>query len=209
MEDKITLRQYFSYNKSLKNARILLIDLDKQLKYIHMLGFYVQNISSDYIIYDKHSNIFKFDINKLKYIGYDYDFDIYCTKNRVEFAKLSIGTFLTIEQGFCDYSSVQTSFFKDNFDLIEEYIPYENDKDYYYREMFINNNKKAYYSDYILKLDFSNKKKESNKELKNYNYESLYYQLSESGHVNILYYIVIITLILVIGILTYTIFMII
>lgn len=200
MENKETLRQYLTYNKNADEIEQIFYNLDNQLKYLHNKGIYVNELNSDTIFLEKNKNdsnnnqaVFIFSsLAKSKNIGND------ASDNIVKFSKLAIGAFISIDNGFCDYTNLNDNYIKKYFDEMSYYIPNAE----YFRDVVINNDTTLYYSDFI-----NNKKTggkgNSNQMIKSTAYGKMYVKDDESAFVQIvLYPVLIVTIISIVAILS-------
>lgn len=200
MKNKETLRQYLTYNKNADEIEQIFYNLDNQLKYLHIRGIYVNELNSDTIFLEKNKNdsddnqaVFMFSsLAKSKNIEKD------ASNNIVDFSKLAIGAFISIDNGFCDYTNLDSNYIKKYFDEMSYYIPNEE----YFRDVVMDNNTTIYYSDFI-----NNKKTggkgNSNQMIKSTAYGKMYVNDDESAFVQIvLYPVLIVTIISIIAILS-------
>ena len=135
-----TLRAYYTYEQEFDSISELYENLSRQLKIIHSNNMVVSDITSDEI-YLGDSMAFK-PVKDLE------NFEVKKRENILSFAKLMIGTYLSLKTGFKDFSHVEDQWFIDNFDSIFSAINEENfDKEYF--ELIFKEGKNYYYSDYL------------------------------------------------------------
>lgn len=135
-----TLKDYFSYENDIDEVSGIFENLSRQLKIIHSKDMYVPNLSSKEIIVD--------DDVSFENMTFSENIEADKRKNILSLAKIMIGTYLSINTGFKDFSSVDDKWFLDNLDSIFETINVENfDKDYF-SSIFLEGNN-TYYSEYL------------------------------------------------------------
>lgn len=136
----LNLGEYFSYNKEVSSVSSIFEGLSRQLKEIHNQKMIVPNLSSKSISCD---NGFRF-INMVE----PYNFEVQKRENMVSFAKLFLGTYLSLGTGFKDFSFVSDEWFISSLGDISSSITAED----FYPEYFDNlltNGSGEYYSDFI------------------------------------------------------------
>ncbi len=145
---KETLREYFLMHKDISNEAIsnIFYQLDSQLKYFHQRNYHIKGINSDTIVHDNGNFIFT-SIEKSQDIVSDRHEDI------INLSKLAIGTYISIETGFCDYTNLDIDYVKSYFGELKWLI---NDSEYY-EDVIMNNDTSTYYVDYVQSLNHSTK----------------------------------------------------
>ena len=136
----INLEEYFSYNKDYDNIPLIYDDLSKQLKNIHNSGMIVSDLSSKSIIYDEqihYSNIEK-----------PYHFDVQKRENILSFCKLLLGTYLSYETNFKDFSKVDNEWFINNLEEILDVLGRDSLDSDYFKEVLLNG-ENTYYCDFL------------------------------------------------------------
>ena len=135
-----TLKDYFSYENDIDEVSNVFEDLSRQLKIIHSKDMYIPNLSSEEIMIDS-------DVS-FDNMTFSESIDVDKRKNILSLAKIMIGTYLSMNTGFKDFSSVDDKWFIDNLDSIFDTINVENfDKDYF-SSIFLEGNN-MYYSEYL------------------------------------------------------------
>ena len=200
MENKETLRQYLTYNKETIEIEQIFSNLSQQMKYLHQNGFYVSELNSDTILLEQNKNssqsnqsIFMFSkIAKSKDIESDVKHNI------IDLSKLAVGAFISIENGFCDYTQVDNNYIKRYFDEMAEYVPHSE----YFRAVILDSDTKMYYVDYI-NQEKSGGKDNSVQKIKASNYGKMYTYDEEAAFVQIvLYPVLIVTIIAIVAIIS-------
>lgn len=200
MEKKETLRQYLTYNRDTNEIAQIFYNLDNQLKYLHRKGIYVNELNSDTIFLEENKNnsndnqaVFMFStLAKSKNIEKDI------SNNVVDFSKLAIGAFISIDNGFCDYTNLDNNYIKKYFDEMACYIPDAE----YFRDVVINNDTTVYYSDFINNKNMGGKGN-AVQMIKSNAYGKMYVNDDESAFVQIvLYPVLIVTIISIVAILS-------
>lgn len=200
MENKETLRQYLTYNKGTSEIEQIFCNLDSQLKYLHSNGYYVSELSSDTILLEQNKNssrdnqpVFMFSmISKSRNIETD------ASNNIIDLSKLAIGAFISIDNGFCDYTKIDSSYIRKYFDEMAIYIPNSE----YFRGVILEGNTLTYYGDF-LQQELSGGKGNSVQKVKANNYGKMYVNDDESAFVQIvLYPVLIVTIIAIVAILS-------
>ncbi len=195
MGNKVTLRQYFEYNKNATNSDIeqIYYNLDSLMKHIHNRGYYVSKLDSDSIVLSNEKN-YSLDEKPLftfSNIDKNYNFDHNCIANNIsDLSKLAVGTFISIETGFSDYSKLDSRYVSENFDEMSYFVPNSE----YYRNVIIDKNTTMYYSDFINQKN-SGGKDNSRQMVKANNYGKMYVPDEESAFVKIVFYPVLIIII--------------
>ncbi len=135
-----TLTDYFSYNNDYTEVGKVFYNLSKKMKEAHNNGMAILYFSSNNIIYD---NGFKF--------AYQDNFNNYNVEKRensLSFAKLMLGTYLSLSTGFKDFSNVSTEWFQLNLNDICSSVNQGNDFYNYFNNVF-NLGSDEYYCDYL------------------------------------------------------------
>lgn len=195
MGSKVTLRQYFEYNKNATNSDIeqIYYNLDSLMKHIHDKGYYVSKLDSDSIVLSNDRNYSSDEKPLFTFSNIDknYNFEHNCIVNNIsDLSKLAVGTFISIETGFCDYSKLDSRYISENFDDMSSFIPnYE-----YYRGVIVDKNTTTYYSDFINQKN-SGGKDNLRQMVKANNYGKMYVPEEESAFVKIVFYPVLIIII--------------
>ncbi len=137
-----TLHNYFIYNKDYPRMNSIFEDLSSQLEDIHDRGMVVSNLTSNGIIHDDDDS-FRFES-----IVQSDNFEEDKKSNIIDFSKLILGTFLSLEIGFRDFSKLDDSWVKENCEDICDSIKSDDfDKDYF--NQVIKNKKLNYYHDFM------------------------------------------------------------
>lgn len=200
METRETLRQYLTYNKDFNEIEGIFISLDRQLKYLHKNGYCVNELNSDTILLDKNKyssydnqSVFMFSsISKTK--NNDKDF----SENVLALTKLAIGAYISVENGFCDYSKLSNDYIKKYFNEISYYLPNSE----YFSKVIMDNNI-SYYSDYVDALVSGNSRNNSIQKRKSTEYGKMYVYEEDAAFIQIVFYpVVIISIITVIAVLS-------
>lgn len=135
-----TLSQYFLYNNDYSNIKNIFVNLSRQLKIIHEHGMIIPNLNSESIVVDD-----DFSFSTME--GTD-NFSLDQRKNMISFAKIILGTYLSLPNGFKDFSNVNDEWFVNNINDICSSIADENFDSQYFKSIFLEGSNE-YYSDYI------------------------------------------------------------
>ena len=198
MENKETLRQYLTYNRDTSEIEQIFYNLDSQLKYLHSNGFYVKDLNSDTIFLEENKNyshngqpVFMFSaIAKSKKMDEDI------SNNIKDLSKLAIGAFISINNGFCDYTNLDNNYIKKYFDEMSFYIPNAE----YFRDVMEENGTMMYYSDFVTQKA-SGGKGNATQMVKTNSYGKMYVNDQEAAFVQIvLYPVLIVTVIAIVAI---------
>ena len=135
-----TLKDYFSYELDSEELSSVFEDLSRQLKIIHSNNMVVPDLTSNEIIFNQKLSF--------KTIEPSNNFEAEKRNNIIAFAKIIIGSYLSIGTGFIDFSLVDNSWFIENFDTIFSTVHEENFDEEYFRSVFLEG-KNYYYSDYL------------------------------------------------------------
>ncbi|MBQ7136540.1 MAG: hypothetical protein IJO43_01010 [Bacilli bacterium] len=199
MEKKETLRQYLTYNRDVNEINEIFVNLDRQLKYLHQRGYCVSDLNSDSIVLEKNKNsspddqnIFMFSsITRTSNGVRDY------SDNVVSLSKIAIGAFMSVENGFCDYSQLSTDYIRKYFGEISMYLP---NSEYFSR--VIQDDDISYYSDYI-QMRTGNSRNNTIQKRKATEYGKMYVPEEDAAFIQIVFYpVVIISIITVIAVLS-------
>ena len=141
-----TLRTHFSYEKDLDSVPGLFENLSKQLKVIHSNNMVVPRINSDEIyLFDEGDDSLSFRTAKADSIE---EFEQMKRQNIVALAKLMIGTYVSSNTGFRDFSNESDEWFHLNFDdIFDTFTEKDFDREYFSSVLLEGNN--YYYSDYL------------------------------------------------------------
>lgn len=200
MEKKETLRQYLTYNKDANEMEQIFYNLDSQLKYLHSNGFYVRDLNSDTIFLEENKNyshngqsVFMFSS-----IAKSSNIDKDITSNIKNLSKLAIGAFISIDNGFCDYTNLDNNYIKKYFDEMSYYIPNSE----YFRSIVTENDVIMYYSDFISQKN-SGGKGNAVQKVKANSYGKMYVNDEEAAFVQIvLYPVLIVTVVAIVAIIS-------
>lgn len=200
MEKKETLRQYLTYNKDTNEMEQIFYNLDSQLKYLHSNGFYVRDLNSDTIFLEENKNyshngqsVFMFSS-----IAKSSNIDKDITSNIKNLSKLAIGAFISIDNGFCDYTNLDNNYIKKYFDEMSYYIPNSE----YFRSIVTENDVIMYYSDFISQKN-SGGKGNAVQKVKANSYGKMYVNDEEAAFVQIvLYPVLIVTVVAIVAIIS-------
>lgn len=200
MEKKETLRQYLTYNKDANEMEQIFYNLDSQLKYLHSNGFYVKDLNSDTIFLEGNKNyshngqsVFMFSS-----IAKSSNIDKDITSNIKNLSKLAIGAFISIDNGFCDYTNLDNNYIKKYFDEMSYYIPNSE----YFRSIVTENDVIMYYSDFISQKN-SGGKGNAVQKVKANSYGKMYVNDEEAAFVQIvLYPVLIVTVVAIVAIIS-------
>lgn len=199
MEKKETLRQYLTYHKDFDEINQIFINLDKQMKYLHQKGYCILDLNSDTILLESDKANSNIDQNTFMFSSIirstnrDQDF----SNNIVDLTKLAIGAFISVENGFCDYSQLSTNYIKRYFGEIAFYLP---NKEYFAN--IIVDNKMSYYSDYVQAKSDKNRNNTIQK-TKATEYGKMYSGEEESAFIQLVFYpVIIISIITIIAVIS-------
>jgi len=143
MENVESLREYLSYANNEQTVVSVFSQLDQQLKLIHQAGYYVPIINSDSI--RREGDMFVF--NELRPMDDRYQ---NVSSNVVGLTKLAVGAFVaTHGNQFYDYTHLDSSYLKDNFNNIEFIFPVDSGFGDYYRKVLVDEETTEYLSDHI------------------------------------------------------------
>lgn len=197
MGNKLTLRQYFEYNKNISNGDIeqIYYNLDSLMKHIHEMGYYVSKLDSDSIILESDKKSLSYDNPLFTFLNIDknYNFENSNIINNIsDLSKLAVGTFISIETGFSDYSKLDNRYINDNFDEISSFVPNPE----YFKNAIVtkDNNIPMYYNDYVNQKN-SRGKDNFRQMTKTNPYGKMYVADEESAFVKIVFYPVLIIII--------------
>lgn len=198
MEKKETLRQYLTYNRDVNEINEIFVNLDRQLKYLHQRGYCVSDLSSDSIILESNKfsspdnqNVFMFSsITRTNNSVKDY------SDNVEALSKIAIGAFMSVENGFCDYSQLSTEYIRKYFGEISMYLPNSE-----YFAKIIQDGDISYYSDYI-QMTTGNSRNNTIQKRKVTEYGKMYVPEEDAAFIQIVFYpVIIISIITVIAVL--------
>jgi len=192
------LHQFFSYNNDLEMAKAIFISLDEQLKTIHSQGYSV-DVDARNITY---ANGFRF-ANRNNILTEELR-----RQNIEDLAKLTVGTYFSISNGgFIDYTHAPTSFFKDNYYILESSVLKENEDDNYYRRVLVDGDNGIYYHDYVLNLQQKDTSGKGNSSHLSKSYSTpqgrAFANKDEAAFVNLFFYPIIMAISAVIGYVIY------
>ncbi len=135
------LNDYFLYDYDGSGLSNVFDSLSERLKEIHAYNQYVPNISSDTITYD--GNVFSFTgIQESRNMDYDK------RKNITSLAKLILGSYLSVANGFKDFSQVDDNWFIQNIDDICSTITDDDFNSDYFHAVF-GEGSNEYYTDFL------------------------------------------------------------
>jgi len=200
MEIKESLRQYLTYNKEISEIEQIFYNLDNQLKYLHQKGFCVSELNSDTIFLDtnKHSSQSDHATFIFSSIARAQDIQRDSYNNILDLSKLAIGAFISVDNGFCDYTNLDNNYIKKYFNEMAGYIPNAE----YFRGVILGEDTIQYYSDFINKKNTGGKGTAAQM-VKANNYGKMYVADDESAFVQIvLYPVLLVTIIAIVAILT-------
>ncbi len=135
-----TLKDSLLYEQDLDLVPEMFEKMFRELKIIHSNGMIVPNINSEEIVFGG-SMLFKT-------IKQPTNFDEQKRKNILSLSKIMIGTYLSLETGFRDFSAVDDKWFIDNFETIFNTMNYKDFDKEYFESVFLDG-KNYYYSDYL------------------------------------------------------------
>lgn len=144
-----TLESYFLYEKSSSNIKNIFENLSRQLKIIHSHGMTVSNISSNSIILNGDNFSFQEMERPM-----ENEFESEKKRNIVTLAKMMIGAYLSVGNGYRDFSQVDDKWFINNIEEINSAIIDEGYDKSYYSQLF--NGSFEYYSDYLDRMKQNN-----------------------------------------------------
>lgn len=135
-----TLKEHFSYERDFDELPELFENLSRQLRIIHSNNMIVPKVNANEIVLGEamayHPVRLESDNPNAK------------RRNLLDFNKIMIGAYLSLGTGFKDFSSVDDSWFLENFDSIFDTIHYDDfDKEYFSSVFF--DGKNDYYCDYL------------------------------------------------------------
>ena len=136
-----TLKEYFLSNNDYSNLPNIFSNLSKQLKIIHDNGMVIPLLNSDKIAVDNGEFSFQ-------YMTEANNYELEKRRNITAFAKLMLGTYLSLSTNFNDFSSVDDNWFSQNIDSILNSITADNFDKEYFDEVF-KNGEDTYYSDFL------------------------------------------------------------
>ena len=136
-----TLKEYFLSNNDYSNLPNIFINISKQLKIIHDNGMVIPLLNSDKIAVDNGEFSFQ-------YMTEANNYELEKRRNITAFAKLMLGTYLSLSTNFNDFSSVDDNWFSQNIDSILNSITADNFDKEYFDEVF-KNGEDTYYSDFL------------------------------------------------------------
>ncbi len=147
MENKETLRQYFSYNRNIEGNQILdiFLELDYKLSVIHNNGYVVGSLNSDNIVYE---NGFNFSTDSFRQM-YSEEAK---RQNISDLAKLNMGTQVSVASGFSDFTVIDSKVLAENFETIAASLTPATSGDEYLRAVIVKGSNDMYYNDYLLAL---------------------------------------------------------
>lgn len=203
MEKDNTLGQYLTSHKNVDELNSIFLNLDFQLKYLHSQGYYVEKLDLDNILLEEATinsyptQVF-FSFKSLAKINNPQQDK---SENIKALSKLAVGSYISVMDGFCDYSKISDNYIKNYFEEIKNYIPnYE-----YYENVIINGDTSLYYSDYV--KNQSESTKGNHMQMVKSTIEGKLYSTDEdSAFVRIIFYPVMIIAFVTITMLFYTIF---
>lgn len=200
MEIKESLRQYLTYNKDVDSINNIFISLYDQMKYLHQNGFYISELNSDTIFWEEENELkngqqpeFTFTaISRSKNETNDF------SKNILDLTKLAVGAFISVENGFCDYTKMSTEYIKRYLSDISYYLPNSD----YFENVLQNGNTNEYYSDFLKKGQNAGKNNAIVK-TKATEYGKMYSSYDEAAFIRIVFYpVIIISIITVVAVLS-------
>ena len=200
MEGKETLRQYLTYNKDINEIDQIFINLDSQLKYLHKNGYYVSELNSDTILLERNKVNSSVDYSMFMFssIAKSQNNKEDFANNITSLSKLAIGAFISFDNGFTDYSQLDTNYIKKYFNEIAVYIPNSE----YFANVILNDDTSSYYSDYVNQI-VSNSKGKAVQKAKATEYGKMYTNDDEAAFVQIVFYpVIIISIITIIAVLS-------
>lgn len=134
------LGEYFLYNKDYSVINDIFYSLYRQLEIIHENNMFVPNIDASHILVD---DGFKFDT-----MSFSSNIDLDRRKNIVALTKLFLGTALSLETGFMDFSSIDTQSLVSNLDMVAQNMSSDLfPNDYFFSVLHDGEN--IYYNDYL------------------------------------------------------------
>ncbi len=136
-----TLKEYFLSNNDYSNLPNIFSNLSRQLKIIHDNGMVIPLLNSDKIAVDNGEFSFQ-------YMTEANNYELEKRKNITSFAKLILGTYLSLSTNFNDFSSVDDNWFSQNIDSILNSITADNFDKEYFDEVF-KDGEDTYYSDFL------------------------------------------------------------
>lgn len=146
----ISINRYLMYENDKSRLLEMIYILDKELKRIHMQGYYVDGLNSGTIIYNEDGT---FSFTNIMRNSFDKDINI--RRNILDFAKLSLGVYVFAslpQTNFNDYTKLKDEYVYENFKALKEFIPIGSD----YYESVIVDERYTYYSDFVDRLRNTN-----------------------------------------------------
>lgn len=146
----ISINRYLIYENDKSRLLEMIYILDKELKHIHMQGYYVAGLNSGTIIYNENGS---FAFTNIMKNSFDKDFNI--KRNVLDFVKLSLGIYIFAslpQTTFNDYTKLKDEYVYENFKALKEFIPIGSD----YYESVIVDKRYTYYSDFVDRLRNTN-----------------------------------------------------
>lgn len=137
-----TLHTYFLYNKEHPRMNSIFEDLSSQLETIHDKNMVVANLTSEGIIHSDEDSFY------FESVVPSDNFEEDKKSNIKDFSKLVLGTFLSLEIGFRDFSKIDDSWMKDNCDDICDSIDSDIFESDYFKNTIVKG-KEEYYHDYL------------------------------------------------------------
>ncbi len=137
-----TLHTYFLYNKEYSRMNSIFEDLSSQLETIHDKNMVVANLTSEGIIHSDEDSFY------FESVVPSENFEEDKKSNIKDFSKLVLGTFLSLEIGFRDFSKIEDSWMKDNSDDICDSIHSDIFESDYFKNTIVKG-KEEYYHDYL------------------------------------------------------------
>lgn len=201
--EKETLRQYLTYNRDINEVSNICYNLDRQLKYLHSQHYYVSKLNSDNILCENNASSSGYTTFTFSSIAKCHDVNQNIHDNIVDLAKLAIGIYISLENGFCDYTALDISQIRGSFDDIKTFIPNSD----YYEKVIVDDDTSMYYSDYLHRLSSSSKtnaiqKVKATNQGKIYGYDDI----EDAAFIRIIFYPVMIVSFITVAILLYVIF---
>lgn len=134
------LGEYFLYNKDYNVVNDIFYSLYRQLEIIHENNMFIPNIDASHILVD---DGFKFDA-----MSFSSNIELDKRENIVALTKLFLGTVLSLETGFMDFSNIDTQSLISNLDMVAENMSSDLfPNDYFFSVLHDGNN--IYYNDYL------------------------------------------------------------
>lgn len=200
MGNRETLRQYLTYNKETSKIDNIFYNLSAQLQYLHSAGYCVGELNSDTILLEVSKDAsFRDEPNFMfgsivRTNNPEKDF----SKNVKDLSKLAIGAFISVENGFCDYSTFDDAYISKYYEEMAFYLPNPE----YFQSVIVDNDTSVYYNDFINQKS-SGGKGNSRQMVKSNSYGKMYVPDEEAAFAKIVIYpVLIISVIMVIAILS-------